>query len=203
MSRHTRLTLVAQRGRNELVVMLRRRGQQQTVLYDGQLVCSRKSPSEELVLGPAATLVDPSWIRDAIGELVAITGHTTVKADNSEPIRARRAGDQLELPVSLATGPVAHRCERCSSSMIYEGPDLPVIRLCPPCQKHQSTHRIRTAALQVEVISGELTEYLRASQRQLTGSRRNDVQRQLRRLQRLGETLRREDDPQAGEANPG
>ena len=137
MSRHARLTLVAERGRNELVVMLRRRGQQQTVLYDGQLVCSRKSPREKLVLGPAATLVDPFWIRDAIEELVTITGHTAVKADNSEPLGERRAGDQLELPVSLAIGPVAHRCERCSSSMIYEGPDPPLIRLCPPCQKSQ------------------------------------------------------------------
>src|ERR1700716_979276 len=96
--RYARLTLIAQRGRSELVVTLRRRGSRQTILFDGQLVCSRVGKQGELSLGPAADAFDTSWLGDAIKELADSVGHPSAVPRVSRPASGAGRKIQAKLP---------------------------------------------------------------------------------------------------------
>lgn len=184
---YQRLTLIAQRGKTELVVTIRRQGQQQTVMLNGQLVCSRTATSDELVLGPAAHAFDPSSLRDAIDQLATTIGHAVDTRDHPQD---PGSDGQLELPVTaLTSGPLAYRCERCASSTIYEGSEHPQVKLCPPCQQLESTQRARSTGLQLGAISRELTHQLCASKRRLTESARESFQEVIGRLDTISEKL--------------
>lgn len=181
-SQYTRLTLIAERGKNELVVTLRQRGHQQTLLFNGQLVCSRTRASDELVLGPAARSFDPASLREAVDQLAGSIGHS-IPEDHDKPATHPGLEEQQRL---LETGPtvrlVAHRCERCASSMIYEQAGEGPAPLCPACQLKDMTTITASAALALSLIHSELAKQLSDARGHIPRRTAEDIKQGLGRL---------------------